>query len=202
MSKKLIITAFMLLSATISLWANVNFFLGVAEVTIKQEDDNKCVAITFSNVTHLPIQVKLLNDEGEVLQENNIKARKTFTLKYHLDDLAQGDYALHFETLTVEFIQPISIHKKGINIVAESLIEQNKPVFKLENNILSINVLNKKNAPITVQITDSEGNHLLKEKVENDISFGKRFDLNNWEKGEYTLSFRMGKKMYYFNIKR
>jgi hypothetical protein len=202
MFKKFIITALVFVSATISLWANATFFLGVAEVTIKKEDADKCVAITFSNVTQLPIQVKLLNSQGEVLQENNIKARKTFTLKYHLDGLAQGEYALQFETVTVDFIQPISIHKKGISIEQEALIEQNKPVFKLENNILSINALNKKNAPIMLQITDGDGNHLLKEKTDNTITFGKRFDLNNWEKGEYTVSFRMDKKIYYFNINR
>lgn len=182
--------------------ANTIFHLGSMEVSINTVENEKRLAVVFREVSNSPVTIQLINEAGEVLQENKIKAKQNLTLQYHVEDLLSGDYQLVFETPTAEFIQPLKLTKKGIEVEAQNLIEQFKPIFKFENNFLDINAFNKSIQPISVEVTDEEGNKLYKEITKEIVTFGKRFDLNSWEKGDYYITVKMNEKIYYYTVQK
>jgi Domain of unknown function (DUF3244) len=182
--------------------ATTPFFIGKTQVTIESAKDAKMIVLSLKDLSNVPLKITIKDSKGEVLKNSYAEGDEDMTYRFNLSKLPEGDYQISISSSTDEFIQPIDVCKNCVNIHDNQLIEKHKPSFRLNEDKLDINLLNKSQEPVTVIISDKDGNKVVENTFSTGIAFGRRFDLAKLNSGDYTVTVKTKEESYYYDFNR
>jgi hypothetical protein len=182
--------------------ATTPFFIGKTQITIEATKDAKMVLLSLKDLSQVPLKISIKDSKGEVLKNSYAQGDEDMTYRFNLAKLPEGAYQISISSATDEFIQPIDVCKNCVNIYDEQLIEKHKPSFRLNENKLDINLFNKSQTPVTVMISDKEGNKVIEDTSSTGITFGRRFDLTKLNSGDYTVTVKTKEESYFYDFNR
>ncbi|EAQ99850.1 hypothetical protein [Maribacter sp. HTCC2170] len=142
-------------------------------------------------------RVQFLDQNDNVIYSENISDisyRKKFNLKY----LNDGIYFFETEDEIKTIVYKISLVGGIVKIVDRK--EEAKPVFRIMEKKVFVNLLNIDNDMVEVKVKDSMNRVIFEEDVKNQISVEKAFNFENALQDNYTIVIKDGKIVYYKNF--
>lgn len=179
--------------------ANTPIFIGKTQINITSNQD-RVVTVEMKDVGNQPITLSIIDEKGNVLEENSTKGNATQIFRYNLASLPEGTYHLSLNSAITEKVQPIQLCKNCVLVDNAKLVEKYKPSFKFENKKLSISLLNQAKEPVTVKFLNEEGEKVMQDVSESGLAYGRRFDLSKLDEGTYFVSVKLNDATYYYTL--
>ena len=163
-------------------------------------DQNGKAFILYLNVqVDKAIELSIQDESGTILWDDNFQAKGKVAKKFSLDQLPDGDYFAQVSDEMKTITQPLTIRKGIANILEKDRTIQYKPMVFQKDRRLDINWYTAGEKAV-ITLTDWDGNVLLKESQEKNATLHKRFNLEQIQAGEYTLSLATSKDIYFEKV--
>jgi len=185
----LVMTSLIICIANLNAAASTKAMLKVSKLERNQ------VLLNLDSNTQGMVQVKILDEDGQSIFDEELKILQDQTRKYDLKELAAGYY-----TFQVDYSGRIEIQKveKTYNDVSLFGMEETT-IFKptiLEKSVgVGVNLL-AFTGTFQISVLDSERNVLHTEKHTADGSFNVLYDMTSLEPGTYTCKVSIDDKQY------
>ncbi|MBK8282541.1 MAG: DUF3244 domain-containing protein [Saprospiraceae bacterium] len=164
--------------------AAVNTGLMAADIPVHINAANKWIIVEKAKWNSPSIDVLIRENSGAVLIHESIGQ----TTKYNLKNVPDGEYILEVENDQKIRIQTMSLHDGILQSKAISTIY--KPNIKVNNQVLDMNLMTQgKSAEIMIK--NEEGKVMITEKIENEVSVTRRFNIKKLDHGNYYLEVHM-----------
>lgn len=180
------------------LFAGGNAFATDA-VTVSANNNDKKVKVQVLQPKLQDISVMVADADGNVIFNENIRAKTTYGKVYDLSNLEDGIYTF---TSSGEYITTTKkIMVEGSTAREISKEATFKPVISLKDNYLKVHFFNKERGDIEFTI---EGSNAIfhESKAGNDIVYGEMIDVSRMPKGKYYAKVKVGNKSYYHPFER
>jgi hypothetical protein len=154
--------------------------ISVAEIPVHISAISKWLIVDKSNWKASKIEVSIKKEDGTVLIQEDIRASK----KYNLKNVPAGIY-----TLELEDDQQIRIQSLQVSddiMYSTSITTIYKPHLIIDANNIDMNLMTQ-GEPATVTITNTESKTIFSEKIVNEVSATRRYNLKDLAAGDYTI---------------
>ncbi len=169
-------------------------------IKVRALNDGKKVVLTVSEATP-DLTVELINEKGELQRIDRVNAADGYQKILNMEKLENGNYDLVVHTMQKEVVFPMVIEEKSIVIDENAKEQYFKPVVaKTADNAFDVSYLNGKITDVSVSITDADGVAVYKEVFDNIIKLQKRFKLEAFKSGEYTVAIKTPARSYYRKV--
>ena len=183
-----LVLAAVVLTAAQAHAANADFSLDL----IKEE--GKTVSFNLKETKKIDLSIYDMND-GLIYQEK-VTSEDNINRTYDLTALPDGIYFLKAESDLKISKYKIEVVGNKAKLSADAISELYKPVLVNKNGIITVNILNLENTPVTVAIYNSEENEVYNETLTADLYVGKIFDLTSAQNGKYTFDITYNGKTF------
>lgn len=170
------------------LFAAVNTGLS-AEIPVRILSGTKLIIVEKNKWKAPVIDVTIREVNGNVLVSESIKQSTKYNLKYVPD----GDYVMEINDDQKISIQHLTI-SKGFLFSKDSEIIY-KPVIKIYDDKLDCNLMTQGNKAM-MTIRNSEGQLAHSERINNQVSVTRRFNLEKLEPGNYYFDVSMSGRVF------
>ena len=158
------------------------------------------VVVKLGNVRREVIEVKVLDENNNVLLTEKVKNTSNFIKKYNMERLLDGKYTLIVNRTTIRTVQPFTVEFGELKMSDTDKREEFIPNYTFEDGKLDVNAFLKQYGNITVNLYDNEGHQLLNKKYDNVIMLHERYNLSKLSNGFYILEVKAGNEFFSFNI--
>lgn len=158
------------------------------------------VVVKLGNVRREVIEVKVLDENNNVLLTEKVKNTSNFIKKYNMERLLDGKYTLIVNRTTIRTVQPFTVEFGELKMLDTDKREEFIPNYTFKNDKLDVNAFLKQYGNITVNLYDNEGHQLLNKKYDNVIMLHERYNLSKLSNGFYILEVKAGNEFFSFNI--
>lgn len=170
------------------LFAAVNTGLS-AEIPVRILSGTKLIIVEKNKWKAPVIDVTISEVNGNVLVSESIKQSTKYNLKYVPD----GDYIMEINDDQKISIQRLTI-SKGFLFSKDSEIIY-KPVIKIYDDKLDCNLMTQGNKAM-MTIRNSDGQLAHSERINNQVSVTRRFNLKKLEPGNYYFDVSMSGRVF------
>lgn len=160
----------------------------------------KSVVINLGDVLKEVIDVKIVDDGGNILLNETVKNVKGFTKKYNMARLQNGQYSIVITKKTIRTVQPFTIENGELKMSTMDKKEQFLPSFNFRNNRLDVNVLLQDYDKISVKLFDNEGHQLIDDSHNAVFQLQRRYDLSKLSQGVYIVEIVTSAETFTYNI--
>lgn len=154
---------------------------------------NKWVIVDKSNWKIPKLDVSILKSDGTFLINEKIKVSK----KYNLKDVPDGSYSLEIEDDQLIRIQSLEI--SGDRLFSTGVKTIYKPMILVKANLIDMNMMTQ-GEPAWITMRDNESNTVFTEKITQEVSVSRRFNLNQLPEGNYLLDVELSGKHFTRNF--
>ncbi len=172
------------------------FAVDLPDFTIKN-DGQKSFVLQLDWVLTQKVQIRIIDNERNLLLSDAIKEKGPFAKKYNLSNLTTGRYTIEIEDAYSISYQPIEVFDKHLMIDAAQLKAIYKPVIYASGNLVDLNFLQVEDAVTEVVITDEFNFPVFKETIKNNGSINKRYNVAQLLPGDYTFRVSVNDKVFY-----
>lgn len=141
--------------------------------------------------------IKLFDAENHIIYSESVSAI-SYSKKFNLENVADGNYYFTTEDALRKVTYTISVRNSDVEIVSRK--ENAKPVFKIKDQIVYLNLLNLSKKDVKIEIYDSSNRLVFTEKRENEMIIEKAMNFNNAYNDQYTVVVKDNENTYYENI--
>ncbi|HEA20753.1 MAG TPA: hypothetical protein ENH87_07525 [Pricia antarctica] len=189
--KKVIRTAAMiaLMFATATSMAN--------DEKLSLESKKESKSLVFEMDAQKETFIKLFDAENHIIYSESVSAI-SYSKKFNLENVADGNYYFTTEDALRKVTYTISVRNSDVEIVSRK--ENAKPVFKIKDQIVYLNLLNLSKKDVKIEIYDSSNRLVFTEKRENEMIIEKAMNFNNAYNDQYTVVVKDNENTYYENI--
>jgi hypothetical protein len=179
------IVKFSLMLAAVALTAveahagNTDFSLDLKKV------QGKTVSFTLREIKKVDLSIYDTSDN--LIYQENATSDDNINRTYDLTAFPDGVYYLQAESDLKIAKYKIEVIGKVAKLSADAISEVYKPVLVNKKGIITLNLLNLNQTPVTVKIYNSNDTELYNETLPAEINVGKIFDLRNIKGGKYTF---------------
>ncbi|MEM6515104.1 MAG: hypothetical protein AAF688_02895 [Bacteroidota bacterium] len=150
--------------------------------------------LVFSNVKKgHELIVKTVN--GKVVYRETIERNGTYAKRFDLTALEDGQYIIELDKDFEIVLKPFNIVDHKVNFLKEQEASIFKPVVRLEDDKLMISQLALDKNPLNMELY-YEGELIYQVKMETESIIEKVFKLSENQKGEYSLRFSSGDRIF------
>lgn len=173
--KKILLAAIILCSSVTAFASIKNEKAVTAKFKVTTNLETKKANLTFIPSGNGKVTVKILNANGVVIFQEQVKSTEGFSRPYDLSKLQSAEYTLVVMEGTNEFTEKVSLTqlisspKVGAFSAAATVSAPGKVTLK---------ILQEKVSPVFVAIKDYQGNTLYSTAISNQASFTQNFDLS------------------------
>lgn len=166
-------------------------------INIDAIENERILHLQLANLLEEVTYVEIVNEEGQILYKETIRAKQAYAKNVKLDNLPDGKYKVHVEHERIDVVQPIVLHASSNEVFMGKRIEKVAPTMEYENRVLLFQL-----APTVkvkkVNIAFLDGEELVYENTEllNDFD-QKQYKLDNFSPGNYTFRVIVDDKIYY-----
>ncbi|MBU2946864.1 hypothetical protein [Zobellia uliginosa] len=118
-----------------------------------------------------------------------------YAKKFDLSNLKDGLYFFKSEDDLTSVAYTIKVEGSDVEVIDRK--ENSKPVFRVEGEMVFLNLLNLDSEDVDIKVYDSSNRLVFSEKREGEMVIEKAFDFTKAYEGEYTLVVRDSKETYY-----
>jgi len=142
--------------------------------------------------------IKLVDAENNIIYSENVDVL-SYTKKFDLKNLNDGWYYFTTEDALKTIVYTIDISNSDVKIVERK--EKNKPVFKKDNGMVYLNLLNLDKKDVKIEVFDSSNRLIFSEKQTDEMIIEKAFNFTKAYKDSYTVVVHYSNETYYENVK-
>lgn len=158
------------------------------------KEDGKTVSFSLKEVKKIDLSIYDTNDS--LIYQEKVTSEDNINRTYDLTALPDGIYFLKAESDLKISKYKIEVVGNKAKLSADAISEVYKPVLVNKNRIVTVNILNLENTPVTVAIYNSEENQVYNETLTTDLYVGKIFDLTSAQNGKYTFDITYNGKTF------
>nr|WP_315211008.1 hypothetical protein [uncultured Flavobacterium sp.] len=183
-----LVLAAVVLTATQAHAGNTDFSLDLIK------EDGKTVSFSLKEIKKIDLSIYDTNDS--LIYQEKVTSEDNINRTYDLTALPDGIYFLKAESDLKISKYKIEVVGNKAKLSADAISEVYKPVLVNKNGIVTVNILNLENTPVTVAIYNSEENEVYNETLTADLYVGKIFDLTSAQNGKYTFDITYNGKTF------
>ncbi len=183
-----LVLAAVVLTATQAHAGNTDFSLDLIK------EDGKTVSFSLKEIKKIDLSIYDTNDS--LIYQEKVTSEDNINRTYDLTALPDGIYFLKAESDLKISKYKIEVVGNKAKLSADAISEVYKPVLVNKNGIVTVNILNLENTPVTVAIYNSEENQVYNETLTADLYVGKIFDLTSAQNGKYTFDITYNGKTF------
>lgn len=142
--------------------------------------------------------VSILDVEGVIIYKERLAKATTYSKKFDLMNLPDGNYILKVEDALKQTIFEFDIDNSRVLI--EDRKENNKPVFRTRGEKVFLNLLNTDMEDVKITVYDSENRMVFEETVVDSLLVEKAFNFEKALADTYLVVVKSGKETYYEDI--
>ena len=159
--------------ATLATVSAKDFYMTVKKV------DNRTVDLVIEK-SNQPVDIAFVDAQGMILYSYSYKALPTSIKRYNFKDLPNGTYYFTVESETKVERIPVVFTEKETVIKSDKKEITYKPHFRLDGDVVSVNLLNMDESVVDIRVYDQTTNSLVHQEVlQGKKSIGKRFDFSS-----------------------
>ncbi len=150
-------------------------------------------------------QVKIQNDEGELLFSETFKNQEQYKKLLDFSFAQEGTYY-------IDLINERGLVRKVIGVSEDALVQSNfkfavaetvaftKSIYQVDGDKIALRFKNQLESPVSVKIYDENGHLLHNEDEIEEETFAKVFNLSQLEKGSYSMTIQAKNYAYYYQV--
>ena len=158
------------------------------------KEEGKTVSFSLKEIKKIDLSIYDTNDS--LIYQEKVTSEDNINRTYDLTALPDGIYFLKAESDLKISKYKIEVVGNKAKLSADAISELYKPVLVNKNGIITVNILNLENTPVTVAIYNSEENEVYNETLTADLYVGKIFDLTSAQNGKYTFDITYNGKTF------
>lgn len=148
------------------------------DMEVKKVDDRTVDLIIEK--TSQPVDIAFVDANGVVLYKYSYKELPTSTKRYNFKDLPKGTYYFKVESATKIETIPVVVTQSETVINSDKKEITYKPHFRVDGDVVSINLLNIDESVVDIKVFDQTSNSLVHQEIlQGKKSIGKRFDFSS-----------------------
>jgi len=185
----------------VMLLLNTNAFGNKKNSTVKIVNaERKVFTLNLKDARTKDYAVQISDVYGVVLFEDEILASKKSSKIYDLSKLPAGKYEVEIEGDIFIRKQFVEILDNKLEVVGDEEIKVFKPFIELNENKIALNMFSHGNEPVQVSILDVKNEVLFAEKIEENMTIHKYYDLSQLPEGEYIVKVESQGNYFYKEI--
>ena len=159
--------------ATLASISSKEFYMEVKKV------DDRTVDLIIEK-TSQPVDISFVDAAGMVLYKYSYKELPTSIKRYNFKDLPKGTYYFKVESATRIETIPVVVTQSETVISSDKKDIIYKPHFRVDGDVVSVNLLNIDEADVQISIVDQTTNSMVHQEIlQGKKSIGKRFDFSS-----------------------
>ena len=179
------ILKFSLMLAAVALTA-VEAHAGNADFSLDlKKEEGKTVSFTLREIKKVDLSIYDTSDN--LIYQENVTSDDNINRTYDLTAFPDGVYYLQAESDLKISKYKIEVVGKVAKLSADAISEVYKPVLVNKNGIVTLNLLNLNQVPVTVKIYSSNDTEVYNETLPAELNMGKIFDLSNMKGDKCTF---------------
>ena len=139
-------------------------------------------------------KIELMDADNNVIYLENIE-NVSYTKKFNLKNLKDGLYYFTTEDSLKTIIYTIEVDGSDMKILKRK--ENSKPVFKEENGMVYLNLLNLDKNDVKIEVFDSSDRLVFSEERVNEMIIEKAFNFTKAYEDSYTVVVSDSNNTYY-----
>jgi hypothetical protein len=183
------------------------FAHGFSSINIKNSNldvsisaSGKSVIVKLGDVKKEVIDVKIVDENDNVLLDEKVRNKIGFIKKYNMGLLVNGNYSLIITKTSIRTTQPFTVFNGKLMLLVSDKKDEFVPVLKYSNDKLDVNFLLENNGKIQVKLFDNEGQILLDVSYEEVTTFNKRYNLFKLKQGYYEVEVVVNGEIFTYSI--
>ena len=142
--------------------------------------------------------ISILDIDGVIIYSEKIASAATYSKKFDLRNLPDGDYTFKVEETLKETIFEFDIDNS--TVILEERKENAKPVFNKNGQKVLLNLLNTDKGDVNITIYDSENRVVFNETVVDTFLVQKAFNFEKAYKDNYLMVVKNRENTFFENI--
>lgn len=167
--------------------ATAGLFADNAPISISPS--SKWIIIDKEKTKFPSLKVTIWDQQGNAIVKENIKKTTKFNLKYVPD----GNYKIETEDLLKIDFQEITIDNGKISSTTNQTIY--KPYFNDKLGFIDMNLM-AQGKPVKLTLRNANGQILMEESIQDQVSITRRFNLSKLEEGQYSLEVDINDRLF------
>jgi len=158
---------------------NIDFSLDL------KKEEGKTVSFTLREIKKIDLSIYDTSDN--LIYQENVTSDDNINRTYDLTAFPDGVYYLQAESDLKISKYKIEVIGKVAKLSPDAVSEVYKPSLISKNGIVTLNMINVYQTPVTVKIYSSNDTEVYNKTLSSDVNVGKIFDLNNMEGNRCTF---------------
>lgn len=150
-----------------------------------KKEEGKTVSFTLREIKKIDLSIYDTSDN--LIYQENVTSDDDINRTYDLTAFPDGVYYLQAESDLKISKYKIEVVGKVAKLSADAISEVYKPSLTSKNGIITLNMLNVYQTPVTVKIYNSNDIEVYKETLPSELNVGKIFDVKNMEGNRCTF---------------
>ena len=178
------------------LFATLNVSANEGKLNLVDNENTKSVVFELEAPAG-NTDIRLFDANNNIIYSENI-TKDTYLKKFDLAKLESGLYFFSTEDEIMMVTYTIRVAESEVTIIDKK--EKSKPIFKKEENMLYLNLLNLSKKKVQIEVYDSSNRLVFSEKRENEMIIEKAFNFTKAFEDSYTVIVTDSEKSYFENI--
>lgn len=150
-----------------------------------KKEEGKTVSFTLREIKKIDLSIYDTSDN--LIYQENVTSDDDINRTYDLTAFPDGVYYLQAESDLKISKYKIEVVGKVAKLSADAISEVYKPSLTSKNGIVTLNMLNINQTPVTVKIYNSNDTEVYNETLPAELNVGKIFDVKNMEGNRCTF---------------
>jgi hypothetical protein len=163
-----------------------------------KKEEGKTVSFTLKEIKKIDLSIYDTSDN--LIYQENVTSDNNINRSYDLTAFPDGVYFLQAESDLKISRYKIEVVGKIAKLSADAISEVYKPVLTNKNGIVTLNLLNLNQVPVTVKIYSSNDTELYNETLAPELNVGKIFDLSNMQGDKCTFVITSNGKTFFETV--
>lgn len=168
--------------------------------TVRIASSSKTIIVNFGDVLKEEITLRIMDENENTLLSETVKNVKSFTKKYNMSRLDNGNYKMIVTKKTIRTVQPFTIEAGIVTMSETEKKEKFLPTITFNDDKLDVNVLLGNYSNIVVKLYDNEGKEIMSDKHLAEFKLNKRYNLAKLQAGVYVAEVLAGDETFSYTI--
>lgn len=175
------------------------FTASANELKLNVATDKDAKSLIFElDMVSADTKIQFLDSENNVIYSNSNVKTTSLRKKFDLSKLEKGVYTFKVDGTTLVTTYAILIDGEAISILNKD--EVIKPVFRMKDNMVYINLLNLDKKDVEIKVYDSSDRVLYTQKISDALIVEKAINFKTAYKGDYTIAVKNANGVYTENV--
>lgn len=172
----------------------------VSTVKFATSENEKVITVRITGSVKDNMELKLSDDNGNVLFSENIQNVEVYAKRMVLNELQTGTYNLSVSRKLLKTIQSFEVTRTGVVLNESGRKDVFMPQIVQKGNEICVFCFSPNNTDMNIRIFDNEGVMLMKDANLNVTQVNKRFSLSQFPSGVYFFEMEANKETTYLTV--